>query len=83
MEELVIESRYRGEWRKVILIAGNIYKVEPLNQKNMKHRGRLCEFIRCFNDEIRGIRDIIEVRFLDTKRIGRVDGSDLIVYSGS
>jgi hypothetical protein len=80
--KMEVFDRSSGIIRKVVLESGKLYKVDPINPQKMKHRGRICEFIRWYDDDSRGERDIIEVRFLDTNRKGRVEGSDLVEYEG-
>lgn len=69
-------SKYGKLARKVNLEIGTVCKVEPLDHRKTKHRGRRCEIVQflCPPLDQKG-----EVLFLDNKRLGRVDLSDLII----
>lgn len=60
--------------RKIEIVEGNEYLVNPVNPRKLKHRGRKVIFKYAESD--RG-HVTANVQFLDTKRIGKVDIDDL------
>lgn len=60
--------------RKVVLIIGKEYLVNPINKNKHKHRGRKCILIGISHD---GYGVIGKVKFIDTLRTGKVEIDDL------
>lgn len=55
------------------LTYGEVYIVQPQNPQKLKHRDRLCEIIDLEEDHTGQVK----VKFLDNKRVGKVDLNDL------
>ena len=65
--------------RKLEINIGDEFVVNPVNKRRLKHRGRkvkVTNFVRKEKDPLKA-----QVKFLDTKRVGRVDLEDLDVLS--
>lgn len=60
--------------RKVDLIEGNKYIVNPINKNKYKHRGRKI-ILQGIERDTYGA--VAKVKFLDTKRVGKVEIDDL------
>ncbi|PEZ76222.1 hypothetical protein [Bacillus sp. AFS017274] len=58
--------------RKIDLIIGNKYIVNPLNPNKLKNRDRKVILVSIENDKI-----YVKVNYLDTSRPGKVEISDL------
>lgn len=58
--------------RKIDLIIGNKYIVNPLNPNKLKNRDRKVILVSIENDKLYG-----KVKYLDTSRPGKVEISDL------
>lgn len=76
-DDTVVEVMQGNETiRKVELIVGNHYIINPLNKQKKKNRGRIViytgSFPRWSDNEC-----MAKVKYLDTKRPGRVDISDI------
>jgi len=63
--------------REVFLEVGKKYVIEQLNPRIMKNRGRIVEILG-FSDNF--MPQFAIVKYLDTKRTGKVDVSDLAPY---
>jgi hypothetical protein len=65
--------------RTVVLRIGGTYRVEPLELSKKRHRGRLCIVESISRDDLFATtKRTIDVRFLDSRRLARVDPSDLV-----
>lgn len=79
MDDRVVEcgSGFGKKLRKVTVVVGNRYRIEPLNPLRMKNRGRICE--------VTGFRDYgpkrglyANVIWLDTGKSGWTDMSGFV-----
>lgn len=71
-----------GRSRKVTLVAGEEYVVQPLNPQKLKHRGRRClllDFVPVSDSHPKDL--VAKVRFVDNNRIGRAELADLVPAS--
>ena len=59
----------------LILIPGSEYVIKPKNPRKLKHRNRICVFIKASDKHM---PSTAEVRFKDTNRIGKIDLCDLV-----
>jgi hypothetical protein len=72
----VITVENNGETiRKVDLIIGKEYRVNPIKTTKQKHRGRDVVLNKISNDGFKGCRAY--VKFIDNMRPGKVDIEDL------
>jgi hypothetical protein len=60
--------------REVEIDTDKIYQISPLNPRKKRHRGRLVKVLSCRE------KGCFRVKFLDTGRVGVVDGDDLIEF---
>lgn len=63
--------------RMLTIKIGDVLKVAPDNPLKKKHRDRICEIKGFVKDDI-GYKRKALVKFHDTKKVGRVDLSDLV-----
>lgn len=70
-----LTAGFGNKQREIPLIPGSRYRIEPLNPKKLKHRGRMCVLIQYDAAYF----DQGQVRWEDTKRIGQVELSDLLL----
>lgn len=76
MAKFTIQSSFgRKKRAPVTLTVGETYRVEPLNPRKKKHRGRVCTILEFDNDFM---PRKASVRFHDTNRVGKVELSDLV-----
>jgi len=66
-----IECRFGSKYRSITLTPGERYRVEPMNIRKVKDRGRSCVYLKLAPTGAL-------VKFLDTGRTGVVDTADLI-----
>ena len=70
----ITTSNHKGISRITRPVKGQTYKIEPINPKKRKYRGRICTFIDYDEDRIQ----IATVRFNDTNREGKIPVDDLV-----
>lgn len=81
MEErksVLVTFWYAAQERKVELVVGRTYRVEPLNSRKLKNRGRECLLLDFVPVSKQDPSMVAKVRFLDNNRIGKIEYSDLV-----
>lgn len=77
-------SRKTQETKEIHVIVGKTYRVEPLNPKATKNRGRVCtvdDLLDGSGKENVLCLDMAVVKFHDTNRIAKVSVSDLVAVT--
>ncbi|MCP4713024.1 MAG: hypothetical protein GY869_30720 [Planctomycetes bacterium] len=78
-KQMTVESNFGSQKRCVTIEVGRHYAVKPMNKRKLKHRDRECIVLDVVPVSESHPKDqVAKVRFLDTKRQGRVDLSDLV-----
>lgn len=75
-QPLTISAWHGQQFREGTIIPGRTYVVLPLNKAKTRNRGRACEVVGFVHDE-KGVLVAADVRFVDTRRRGRVSPEDL------